>query len=126
MGLEEKIKTMEDLNNIERSLAEELYKKVEERARLIKKDIIKDFKKIEISEKPEGESKYENKSPIKAIINNNGKEEEITFNLKQARLFDEKDKVSVRLDEDTSELFLQKNNIQLEPGKKHYFVFVIS
>lgn len=77
MGLEEKIKIMEDLDNIERSLAEELYKKVEERARLIKKDIIKDFEKIEISKKPEGESKYENKSPIKAIINNNGKEEEI-------------------------------------------------
>lgn len=121
-GLKEKIKIMEDLDNIERSLAEELYKKVEERARLIKKDIIKDFEKIKILEEPEGESKYENKSQIKATINNNGKQEEITFNLKQAKLFDEKDKVSVRLDEDTSELFLQKNNIQLEPGKKHYFV----
>ena len=121
MGLG-KAEKIEDLNDIGKENEENLLKKAEERANLIKKDIIKDFKKIEISKKPEGESKYEDKSQIKAIINNNGKEEEITFNLKQARLFDEKDKVSVRLDEDTSELFLQKNNIQLEPGKKHYFV----
>lgn len=121
MGLG-KAEKIEDLNDIGKENEENLLKKAEERANLIKKNIIKDFKETKISEEPEGESKYENKSEIKAIINNNGKEEEITFNLKQARLFDEKDKVSVRLDEDTSELFLQKNNIQLEPGKKHYFV----
>ena len=82
MGLG-KAEKIEDLNDIGKENEENLLKKAEERANLIKKNIIKNFKEIKISEEPKGESKYQFNSQIKAIINNNGKEEEITFNLKQ-------------------------------------------